>query len=171
MRIATFLFALSLAAALLLADTASLKPSPALHRAAVPVVQRNSIPAGDGVRMLRRADIRVFPLDVVVANRAELESFRDRVARAKADSAGLYLSDPAVRQQLARQIQLMDAMLSYAERLNSDVGKNATALEVQRNLNHIEGQMMCEACHTTVIAKFGRKGEHHDAHQTQGISR
>jgi len=153
MRIATFLFALSLAAALLLADTSSLKPSPVLHPAAVPVAQANSFSASDGVRMLGRADIRVFPLELVVAQRAELESFRDRVARARADGAGLYLSDPAVRQQLARQIQLMDAILSYAERLNSDAGKSATALEVQRNLNHIEGHMMCEACHTTVIAE------------------
>ena len=169
MRIATFLFALSLAAALVLADTSSLKPSPVHLPAAFPVAQRNSI--SDGVRMLRRAEIRVLPLDVVVANRTELEVFRDRVARAKADSAGLYLSDPAVRQQLARQILIMDGLLSYAERLNSDVGKDATAMEVQRNLNHIEGQMMCEACHTTVIANFGQKGEHHDAYQAEGISR
>jgi len=153
MRLATFLFALSLVALLVLADTSSLKAPPTLHPATVPLAQRNSISGGDGVHMWRRADIRVFPLDLVLANRAELASFRDQVARAKGDSAGLYLSDPAVRQQLARQLQLMDALLNYAERLNSDAGKGATALEVQRNLNHIEGQMMCEACHSTVIAE------------------
>ena len=59
----------------------------------------------------------------------------------------LEVSDLAVREQLSRQRQLMRALLSYAERQDTDKGKSLVAVQVQRHLNRIEGQVMCEACH------------------------
>jgi hypothetical protein len=56
-------------------------------------------------------------------------------------------SDPAVREQLSRQLQIMRALLNYAERQDTDQG-SLVALQVQRHLNKIEGQVMCEACHS-----------------------
>src|SRR5689334_18371583 len=76
-------------------------------------------PGGDAVRMWRRAQIRVVPLDLFAGDKAELESLRARVARAEADAARLS-PDPATREQLSRQLQLMKALLSYADRIQSD---------------------------------------------------
>ncbi len=152
MRVAAFLLGL-----LLLAIVGPASNPPLRRPASFPpaVVAPSWGLDGETMPRSRRAYIRVIPLDVVVANGEELESLRDRVARAKAETAGIYLSDPAARRESARQLQLIESLLRYAERLNSDVGKDATDLEVQRNLNHIEGRTMCEACHTRVIADAG----------------
>ena len=97
--------------------------------------------------MLRQAEIRVLPTDLAAANRAELASLRDRVAQAEINATRLEVSDPAVREQLARQLQLAKALLSYAERQDSEEGKSPVILQVEHRLNRIEGRMMCEACH------------------------
>jgi hypothetical protein len=110
--------------------------------------QRN----GDTVRMWKRAEIRVIPADLLASNEAELQSLRDRVARSEMESVRLAPADRSVREQLSRQRQLLYALLAYAERLDSDRGKSPTALEVQKNLNHMQGQRMCETCHTRVVA-------------------
>ncbi len=152
MRITYFLFALSLVSAsvLLLPQGLPVRPDPPpAHLSALSddgggAAQMSS----DGVRMLRRADIVVLPVEVAVANRAELASLRDRVAEAEVDIARLDRSDPAVREQLSRQLQTMRALLHYAERQDTDQGKGLVALQVQRHLNKIEGQVMCEACHS-----------------------
>jgi hypothetical protein len=103
---------------------------------------------GDGVLMLRRADIVVIPMELAVTNKAELASLRDRVAEAEVDLTRLDLPDPALREQLSRQLQLTRALLNYAERQETDQGKGLVVLQVQRHLNKIEGQAMCEACHS-----------------------
>ena len=69
------------------------------------------------------------------------------------DAAKLAPSDPAVREQFSRQIQLMRALLNFAARQDSDQGKSPTALQVQQHLNRIEGQVMCEACHNRIVAR------------------
>jgi hypothetical protein len=152
MRTAYFLFALSLVSAsvLLLPQGLPVRPDPppahlsALSNDGGSAAQTSS----DGVRMLRRADIVVIPVEVAVANRAELASLRDRVAEAEVGMTRLYRSDPAVREQLSRQLQIMRALLNYAERQDTDQGKGLVAVQVQRHLNKIEGQVMCEACHS-----------------------
>jgi hypothetical protein len=152
MRIADFLLALSLVSAsvLLVPQGSRVRPDPppahlsTLSNDGGSAAQTSS----DGVRMLRRADIIVTPVEVAVANRAELASLRDRVAEAEVDMTRLDRSDPAVREQLSRQLQIMRALLNYAERQDTDQGKGLVALQVQRHLNKIEGQVMCEACHS-----------------------
>jgi hypothetical protein len=153
MRSPAFLFALCLVAVVPLAQISQPKPSSALPPAATASQRIPDSRSNDGVRMWRRAEIRVVPLDIAAANRAELLSLRDRQARIEADSTMLELSDPAVRQLISRQLQLSRAALAYAERQDSDHGKSPAALDVQRHLNQIEGQMMCEACHTAVVAR------------------
>jgi hypothetical protein len=54
---------------------------------------------------------------------------------------------------LYRQQQLLKLLLNLAERQESNAGKGPTVLEVQRHLNEIEGRVMCEACHTGVVAR------------------
>jgi hypothetical protein len=146
MRIMTFLCALSVVAVLVLAQTSSVGPPSPVPQVLTPLSTSQS--GSDGVQMWRRAEIRVMPLDLVAADRAELASLRERIARAEADSGRLDVSDPAVREQFLRQFRLMEALLSYAERRDSDEGKSPSALGVQRHLNQIEGQRMCAACHS-----------------------
>jgi len=107
--------------------------------------------------MWRRAEIQVVPLDLAIANRAELDSLRRRVERVEADAVAgnVYLTDPAVRERLTQQLQLIRALLSYAERRDSDQGKSQVALQVQHHLNRIEGRMACEACHPSLVSRVG----------------
>ena len=162
MRTPAFLFALCLVAVLALAQISSLNNQSSVPQPGTRGSQGGpDSRAGDGVRMWRRAEIRVVPLDVVAANRVELQSLRERQARIEGDSRKLDLSDPAVREQVSRQLQLIRAALAYADRQDSDYGKSASAVEVQRHLNQIEGQMMCEACHTSIVATI-------DAGQNRG---
>lgn len=160
MRTATFLFALSLVTVLLLADSSSVWQPSAVQSVPVQLLQRGTDfhSQGDGVRMWRRAEIRVMPLDLVAADKAELQSLRTRITEAEVDAARLAPPDPAVREQFSRQIQLMKALLSFAERQDSDQGKSPAALQVQQHLNQIEGQRMCEACHNRMVAQMDRGG-------------
>jgi hypothetical protein len=103
--------------------------------------------------MWRRAEIRVVPLDLYLANKVELDSLRARVAQAQTDATRLAPPDPAARELLYRQQQLLKALLSFAERQESNAGKGPAALDVQRHLNEIEGKVMCEACHTGMVAR------------------
>lgn len=154
MRIATFLFALSLVTGLVLAESSSVWQPSAVTPASVQLTQGEPgfQSGGDGVRMWRRAEIRVVPLDLAAADRAELQSLRTRFAEAEMDAAKLAPSDPAVREQFSRQVQLMRALLNFAARQDSDQGKSPAALQVQQHLNRIEGQVMCEACHNRIVA-------------------
>jgi len=162
MRIADFLCALSLVSAsvLVLPQGLTVRPnSPPAHLSTLSGEDgRAAQTSSDGVQMLRRADIIVLPVELVVANRAELASLRDRVAHAEVDMTRLDLSDPAVREQLSRQLQLMRALLNYAERRDTDQGKGLVALQVQRHLNQIEGLVMCEACHSLPV-RMNTNGE------------
>jgi len=151
MRTATFLFALLSVAVIVLADTTLFRqPS---TPAPVTVVSRQQGQSSfvDGLRMWRRAEVQVVPLDLAMANRAELESLRRRAAQIEAEAVAL--NNPrSVRDQLDQQSQLIRALISLAERQDSDQGKSATAIAVQRHLNHIEGRIMCESCHMSVSA-------------------
>jgi hypothetical protein len=106
--------------------------------------------------MWRRAQIRVVPLEQVASQKSELASLRSRVSQAERESQRLSPSDAAVREQLAQQAQLIRDLLGYAERQDSDQGKSPTAVEVQTQLNRIEGQVMCEACHSGLVAGVRR---------------
>jgi len=103
--------------------------------------------------MWRRAEIRVIPLEQADRNRAALESLRTRVAQAERESSGLWLVDPYVRQQLSSQVQLMQELLNLAEQQQSNRGKSPNALAVERRLNQLQGQTMCEACHSGIVAR------------------
>lgn len=155
MRLPAFLFALCLAALVAFgAAVSSPKPTNALQalapsREAVTAVQSNY----DSSRMWRRAEIRVTPLEQVERNRAALESLRNRVAQAERENTSLWLLDSSVRQQLTSQVQLMRELLAFAEQQGSDRGKSPNAIAVERRLNQLQGQTMCEACHSGIVAR------------------
>jgi hypothetical protein len=117
--------------------------------------QHQTLPRnGDGIHMWRKAAIRVMPLDMVSHHRATLDSLRTQVALAERESMKFTTRDPLVREQLSRQLQLMYQLLDFAELQNSDRDKGPAVLQVQHHLNEIEGQLMCEACHTSVNAQM-----------------
>ena len=149
MRTATFLLALLCLAAVLFADTSLRTPVPELK----PISMQRGELMGDGIQMWRRVEISVVPLDLAVAHRAELQSLRDRVMDAQARTARLEITDPAVREQLLAQNHLLNSLLDYAERQNSNEGKSPEAISVQHRLNQIQGKASCEACHATVISQ------------------
>jgi len=153
MRSATFLLVLFVAgAALMLAQTSSNQTVTSYTaRGANQMMPAHSIAAGE--RMWRRAEIRVVPLDLYLANRVELDSLRMRVEQAGADSSRMEPPDPAARELLYRQQQLLRALLNLAGRQESNAGKGPDVLEVQRHLNEIEGKTQCEACHAGVVAR------------------
>ena len=151
MRSVAFLVLLCGLGALVLAQTLS---NPSIDRGTPQSSQM--IPAhqnSEGERMWRRAEIRVVPLDLYLANKVELDSLRARVEQAQADVARLEPPEPAARELLQRQQQLLKALLNLAQRQESNAGKGSTVLEVQRHLNEIEGKVMCEACHTGMVAQ------------------
>ena len=152
MRSAAFLLAPCVVGALMLAQTLS---NPAVMDRATPGANQMT-PAhqtGIGERMWRRAEIRVVPLDLYLANKVELDSLRARVEQAQADAARMEPPDPAARELLYRQQQLLKSLLNLAARQESNAGKGPAVLEVQRHLNEIEGKVHCEACHTGVVAR------------------
>jgi hypothetical protein len=152
MRRVALLLVLGVGSALVLAQTLS---DPALPERGTPRLNQMmpAHPTDVGERMWRRAEILVVPLDLFLARRVELDSLRARVEQAQADAARLELADPAASELLSRQQQLLKLFLTLAERQESNAGKGPTALEVQRHLNQIEGKVMCEACHTGVVAQ------------------
>jgi len=148
MRSVAFLLSLCVIGALVLAQTTS---NPLINRATnSQVISAQQNPSAE--RMWRRAEIRVVPLDLYLANKVELDSLRARVVQAEADASRLEAPDPAARELLYRQQQLLKALLNFAQRQESNGGKGSTVLEVQRHLNEIEGKVMCEACHTGMVA-------------------
>jgi hypothetical protein len=106
----------------------------------------------DGSPMWRRAEIRVVPLDQLDLDKAELQSLRDRVAAAQVEGTGYWFSDPTLRKQLSNQLQLMKDLLKFAEQQQANKARTPTAVEVERRLNQIQGQTMCEACHSGIVA-------------------
>jgi len=155
MRLPAFLFALCLAAIVAFGAAVSPQkptnnpPAIAPSREAVTTVQSNY----DSSRMWRRAEIRVTPLEQAERNRAVLESLRNRVAQAERETPSLWLLDSNVRQQLSSQVQLMRELLTFAELQESNQGKSPNALAVERRLNQLQGQTMCEACHSGIVAR------------------
>jgi len=151
MRLPAFLFALSLVAALAFGISASQQTSTILRTRPAPSAPElwGGINAS---RMWRRAEIRVVSLDQADLNKAELQSLRERVARAQAQAPGIWFADPNLRTQLAEQRQLLDDLLKFAELQQSNKAKTPTALEVERRLNQIQGETMCEACHSGIVA-------------------
>jgi hypothetical protein len=152
MRSAVFASTVLLLAAVLFAQGSFRSQNMSGRQASQPAQRPSDFPNSDGVRMWRRAQIRVVPLDMAVANNAKLESLRNRVAQAEGEALRLNLRDPITRKQLGKQLQLMQELLRYADSQDSDAGKSPAALEVQRHLNQIEGKLNCQACHTEVIA-------------------
>jgi|SRR5579862_686613 hypothetical protein len=153
MRLPAFLFASCLAAILafgLSSQQTSNIPAIGSHPSSQPTDVWNGY---NGSRMWRRAEIRVVPLDQVDLRKAKLQTLRDRVASAEAEGTGYWFSDPMVRKQLAEQLQLMKDLLKFADEQQSNNAKTPTALEVERRLNQIQGQTMCEACHSGIVAK------------------
>jgi hypothetical protein len=155
MRLPAFLFALCLAAMVAFGAAVSSQQPRNAPQAIAPsredltAVQSNY----DSSRMWRRAEIRVTPLEQVDRNRAALESLRNRVAQAERESTSLWLLDFNARQQLSSQVQLMRELLRFAEQQQSNQGKSPTALAVERRLNQLQGQTMCEACHAGIVAR------------------
>src|SRR5271169_5630582 len=155
MRLPAYLFALCLVA--IVAFGAAVSSQQPTNAASAIVPSRQDVPAvplnDDSSRMWRRAEIRVIPLEQVGRDRAVLESLRERVAQAERESTSLWLLDSNVRQQLSSQSQLMRELLTLAEQQQSNRGKGATALAVERRLNQLQGQTMCEACHGGIVAQ------------------
>jgi hypothetical protein len=155
MRLPTLLLATCVAAMVAFAAEVSSQPSPNMwstnvtSRQNVTAVQLNL----DTSRMWRRADIRVIPLEQLERNRVVLELLRGRVARTAQENSSLWLVDANLRQQLSSQVQLMKELLAFAEQQQSNQGKGPTALAVERRLNQLEGQTMCEACHSGIVAQ------------------
>ena len=155
MRLPTFLFALCLATMVAFGAAVSSRRPRNVPQAIAPSredltsVQSND----DSSRMWRRAEIRVTPLEQAERNRAALQSLRNRVAQAERESTSLWLLDSNVRQQLSSQVQLMRELLCLAEQQQSERGKSPTALAVERRLNQLQGQTMCEACHSGIVAR------------------
>jgi hypothetical protein len=156
MRLPAFLFALYLVA--ILAFGASLSS----QQTSIPPASARPTPGVadswggyNGSRMWRRAEIRVVPLDQADLNKAELQSLHERVSLAETQGAGYWFTDPAVRKQLSDQIQLIDDLLKFAEKQQASNTKSPTAIEVERRLNQIQGQTMCEACHSGIVARNG----------------
>ena len=96
----------------------------------------------------------------VERNRVALESLRSRVAQAERETSSFWLVDPNVRQQLFSQVQLMRQLLTFAEQQQSNKGKSPTALAVEQRLNQLEGQTMCEGCHSGIVAQNHGSGIH-----------
>ncbi len=144
-----FLFALSVLAALAFGISASQRPSNIPNPRPIP----NAPELWGGytaARMWRRAEIRVVPLDHVDLDKAELQSLRDRVARAQSQRT----ADPHLRTQISEeQVQLINDLLKFAEQQQAHKAKTPTALEVERRLNQIQGETMCEACHNGIVAQ------------------
>ena len=150
MRTVALLLLLGVGSALVLAQTLC---DPALTDHGTPCLNQPAHPTGVDERMWRRAEIRVVPLDLYLANKVELDSLRARVDQAQADASRMEPPDPAARELLYRQQQLLKALLNLAGRQESNAGKGPAVLEVQRHLNEIEGKVQCEACHTGVVAR------------------
>jgi hypothetical protein len=157
MRLPAFLFAVCLAAIFAFgASSSSQQTSNVPPGTAHPTPGATDVWGGyNGSRMWRRAEIRVVPLDQADLNRAELRSLQERVARAEAQSTGFWFSDPTLRKQLFDQLQLMKELLKFAEQQQANKAKSPTAIEVERRLNQIQGQTMCEACHSGIVARNG----------------
>ena len=155
MRLPALLFAMCLAALVAFGSAVSSQKLTNISQALTPPrgpvsdVQRNY----ESSRMWRRAEIRVTPLEQVDRNRAALESLRTRVAQAERQNTSLWLVDPNLRQQLSSQIDLMKELLAFVEQQQSDQGKSPNALAVERRLNQMQGQTMCEACHGGIVAQ------------------
>jgi len=155
MRLPAFLCALCLVAILAFgASLSSQQTSNVPPATARPTPAPTDVWGGyNGSRMWRRAEIRVVPLDQADLNRAELQSFQERVTRAEAQSTGFWFSDATLRKQLSDQLQLMKELLRFAEQQQANKVKSPTAIEVERRLNQIQGQTMCEACHSGIVAR------------------
>lgn len=94
MRIAPFFLALSLFCVSILPQGWPMQSLPRVHAPAeFAEKQSASQTLSDGVQMMSQADIVVVPMDVAVANRAELASLRDRILEAEADVTKLDPSD------------------------------------------------------------------------------
>ena len=155
MRLPAFLFALCLATMVAFGAAISSQQPKNAPQAIAPSREDVTINQDnyDGSRMWSRAEIRVTPLEQVDRNRAVLESLRNRVVQAERENASLWLVDSDVRRQLSSQDQLMRELLTFAELQQSNRGKGPNALAVERRLNQIEGQTMCEACHSGIVAR------------------
>lgn len=155
MRLLAFLFAVCLALLVAFAAAVSSRqPGNIPEMNATSRQDAMPIQSNDDVsRMWRRAEIRVIPLEQAERNRAALESLRARVAQAERENASLWLVDSNVRQQLSVQAGLMKDLLQLAEQQQSNRGKSQNALAVERRLNQLQGQTMCEACHSGIVAR------------------
>jgi hypothetical protein len=101
--------------------------------------------------MVTRAYIEVVPLDLVIQRNRQLEALRGRVKQAEMDDLTLASARPELREHVARQVEIMNALLQYIERQQSDEGKSPAAIQVQRHLNETEGKVNCQACHTRLV--------------------
>ena len=162
MRLPAFLLAICLAA--MVAFGAAVSSRQATNTPLANVASPQNVMSvqfnDDTSRMWRRAEILVIPLEQVERNRVALESLRNRVAQAERETSSFWLVDPNVRQQLFSQVQLMRQLLTFAEQQQSNKGKGPTALAVERRLNQLEGQTMCEACHSGIVAQNHGSGTH-----------
>lgn len=152
MRFPTFLFALCLAAIVAFGAVVSQQSKNSSPAIAPSHDDATAFQNNDSSRMWRRVEIRVIPQEQMERNRAALESFRDRVVQAER-SSNFWLVDSNVRQQLLSQARLMRELLTFAEQQQSERAKTPNAVAVERRLNQLQGQTMCEACHGGIVAR------------------
>ena len=151
MRPATFLSAAVLAAALF-SHSFPVTKSQGLQATLQTPQPHLNIRGGDGEPMVTRAYIDVVPLELVAERNRQLESLRTRIAQLEVEDMRFAVAKPEIREQLARQAELMNALLQFIGREQADEGKSPAAMEVKRHLNEIEGKVNCQACHTGVLA-------------------
>jgi hypothetical protein len=150
MRLPALVFALCLAAMVAFGAVITSQPTPgsvAPRHGATVVVSTY-----DSSRMWRRAEIRVVTLEQADRNRVALESLRQRVALAEQENTNVWLLESNVRQQLFSQAQLIRELLALAEQQQSNRGQTPNAMAVEHRLNQLQGQIMCEACHSGIVA-------------------
>jgi hypothetical protein len=159
MRSATFLSAAVLAAAFF-SSSFPVTTSRGVQIPAQRAQPRSNIRGSDGEPMVTRAYIDVVPMDLMAERNRQLQSLRSRVSQLEVEDMRLASAKPEIREQLARQVQVMNALLQYIGREQVDEGKSPAAMEVKQHLNEIEGKGNCQACHTSVMADSPRAQAH-----------
>lgn len=153
MRLATFLALALLFSAALFAHSFFPANQSAQSPMAPQIQTHPELRGSDREPMVTRAYIEVVPLDLIAERNQQLETLRNRITRLEMDDLKLASAKPDLREPLARQVEAMNALLQFVDRMQTDEGKSSTAVDVKRHLNEIEGKMNCEACHTGVVAR------------------
>jgi hypothetical protein len=63
-------------------------------------------------------------------------------------------------EQVERNRVALESLRSRVAQAESNKGKSPTALAVEQRLNQLEGQTMCEGCHSGIVAQNHGSGIH-----------